>query len=91
MAVVNANYVKRNENERQTAKGNIYYIQNRPGRERQGQPRTLFGAAGFLGRYEAYQFINTGYVRDTCNFSPQGVLSRKVSFLSQYIATTSGL
>ena len=27
MAVVNANYVKRNENERQTAKANIYYIQ----------------------------------------------------------------
>jgi hypothetical protein len=58
MAVVNANYVKRNENERQTAKGNIYYIQNRPGRDRQRQTRSLFGAAGFISRYEAYQFIN---------------------------------
>ena len=32
-----------------------------------------------------------GYVRDTCNFSPQQVLSRKVSFLGQPIGTTFGV
>jgi hypothetical protein len=57
MAVVRANYVKRNENERATAKANIRYIQNRPGREKEKLTRALFGAAGFISRYEAYQFI----------------------------------
>jgi hypothetical protein len=58
MAVVRANYVKRNENERITAKANIRYIQERPGRDKDKLTRTLFGAAGSMGRYEAYQFIN---------------------------------
>ena len=57
MAVVRANYVKRNENERATAKANIRYIQERPGRDKEKLTRSLFGAAGFLGRYEAYQLI----------------------------------
>jgi hypothetical protein len=57
MAVVRANYVKRNENERATAKANIRYIQQRPGRDKEKLTRSLFGAAGFIGRYEAFQFI----------------------------------
>jgi hypothetical protein len=58
MAVVRANYVKRGANERITAKANIRYIQERPGRDKEKLTRTLFGAADSMGRYEAYQFIN---------------------------------
>jgi hypothetical protein len=58
MAVVKANYVKRGASERKIAKGNIYYIQNRPGRDKERLSRTLFGHAGNMGRKEAYQFIN---------------------------------
>jgi hypothetical protein len=57
MAVVRANYVKRGAGERATAKANIRYIQQRPGRDKEQLTRALFGAAGFLSRYEAYQFI----------------------------------
>jgi hypothetical protein len=57
MAVVRANYVKRNENERATATANIRYIQQRPGRDKETLTRSLFGGAGFLSRYEAYQWI----------------------------------
>ena len=59
MAVVKANYVKREASERKIAKGNIYYIQNRPGRDKERLSRTLFGPSASMGRYEAYQFINT--------------------------------
>ena len=58
MAVVKANYVKRGKGERVTAKANIRYIQERPGRDKEKLTRTLFGAADSMGRYEAYQFIN---------------------------------
>ena len=58
MAIVRANYVKRGKNERKGAKANIRYIQERPGRDKEKLTRTLFGAAGSMGRYEAYQFIN---------------------------------
>jgi hypothetical protein len=58
MAVVRANYVKRGKNERATAKANIRYIQERPGRDKEKLTRTLFGGADNMGRYEAYQFIN---------------------------------
>src|SRR4030095_16429181 len=58
MAVVKANYVKRGKNERKIAKANIRYIQERPGRDKEKLTRTLFGAAGSMGRYEAYQFIS---------------------------------
>ena len=58
MAVVRANYLKRGKDERATAKANIRYIQERPGRDKEKLTRTLFGAAGSMGRYEAYQFIN---------------------------------
>jgi hypothetical protein len=35
--------------------------------------------------------LHKGYVRDTCNFSPQQVLSSKVSFLGQHIVSTFSL
>src|SRR5919201_2436273 len=57
MAVVVGNYCKKGTGERATAKANIYYIQTRPGRNKERLTRTLFGAAGSMGRYEAYQFI----------------------------------
>jgi hypothetical protein len=58
MAVVKANYVTRGKGERVTAKANIRYIQERPGRDKEKLTRTLFGAAESMGRYEAYQLIN---------------------------------
>jgi hypothetical protein len=58
MAVVKANYVKRGVGERETAKANIRYIQERPGRDREKFTRPLFNNAGYLGRLEAYQFID---------------------------------
>src|SRR4051812_13834219 len=58
MAVVRANYCKRGGGERGTAKANIRYIQARPGRDKEKLTRSLFGEAGFLSRYEAYQFID---------------------------------
>jgi hypothetical protein len=58
MAVVNANYVKKGRGERDKAKANIRYIQERPGRDKEKLTRPLFNNAGFIGRYEAYQFID---------------------------------
>jgi hypothetical protein len=58
MAVVVANYCKRGAGERQLAKANIYYIQTRPGRDKERLTRTLFGPGGSMGRLEAYEFIN---------------------------------
>jgi hypothetical protein len=58
MAVVKANYVRRGVGERETAKANIRYIQERPGRDKEKLTRPLFNNAGYLGRLEAYQFID---------------------------------
>ena len=58
MAVVKANYVRKGRNERATAKANIRYIQERPGRDKEKLTRPLFNNAGVLGRHEAYQFID---------------------------------
>jgi hypothetical protein len=58
MAVIRANYVKQGREERAIAKANVRYIQERPGRDKEKLTRTLFGAAGSMGRFEAYQFIN---------------------------------
>jgi hypothetical protein len=58
MAVVKANYVKRGKGERVTAKANIRYIQERPGRDKEKLTRPLFDSAGLIGRHEAYQFID---------------------------------
>jgi hypothetical protein len=57
MAVVRANYCKKGVTEREIAKANIYYIQTRPGRDKERLTRTLFGASGNMGRHEAYQFV----------------------------------
>src|SRR5882724_7586647 len=58
MAVVKANYVTRGKGERVTAKANIRYIQERPGRDKEKLTRPLFNSVGFMGRHEAYQFID---------------------------------
>jgi hypothetical protein len=58
MAVVKANYVRKGISERVTAKANIRYIQERPGRDKEKLTRPLFNNAGVLGRLEAYQFID---------------------------------
>jgi len=58
MAVVRANYVKKGRGERKIAKANIRYIQERPGRDREKLTRPLFDNSGFIGRHEAYQFID---------------------------------
>jgi hypothetical protein len=58
MAVVKANYVRKGRGERETAKANIRYIQERPGRDKEKLTRPLFNSGGFLGRLEAYQFID---------------------------------
>ena len=58
MAVVRANYCKKGAGERQLAKANLYYIQSRPGRDKERLTRTLFGPGGRMGRLEAYQFIH---------------------------------
>ena len=58
MAVIKANYVRRGKGERETAKANIRYIQERPGRDKEKLTRPLFGSAGFQGRHEVYQFID---------------------------------
>jgi len=58
MAVVKANYVKKGRAERVTAKANIRYIQERPGRDKEKLTRPLFNNAGVIGRHEAYQFID---------------------------------
>jgi hypothetical protein len=58
MAVVKANYVRKGGGERVTAKANIRYIQERPGRGKEKLTRPLFNNAGVLGRLEAYQFID---------------------------------
>jgi hypothetical protein len=58
MAVVKANYVRKGIEERVTAKANIRYIQERPGRDKEKLTRPLFNHAGVIGRHEAYQFID---------------------------------
>ena len=58
MAIVKANYVRKGKSERVTAKANIRYIQERPGRDKEKLTRPLFNNAGVLGRLEAYQFID---------------------------------
>jgi hypothetical protein len=58
MAVVKANYVRKGIGERVTAKANIRYIQERPGRDKEKLTRPLFDNGGFIGRHETYQFID---------------------------------
>jgi hypothetical protein len=53
MAIFKATYTKRGDG----AKASIRYIQHRPGKEGAKISRTLFGADGLLGRYQAYRMI----------------------------------
>lgn len=55
MTIVKATYTK----SRGTAKASIRYIQYRPGKENERMTRRLFGIDGMLGRYEAYNMIDT--------------------------------
>jgi hypothetical protein len=57
MAVVRGNYCQKGGSERKIAKANIYYIQTRPGKNKERLTRTLFGASGTMGRREGYQCI----------------------------------
>jgi hypothetical protein len=60
MAVVRTNYIKQGANSRKIAKANIQYIQERPGRDKEKLSRSLFNNSGYIGRHEAYQFIDEG-------------------------------
>ena len=53
-----ANVITTYTRDRGAAKANIRYIQERPGRDREKLTRPLFDHAGFIGRHEAYQFID---------------------------------
>jgi hypothetical protein len=59
MAIVKANYVKRDRKEKHRAKATIRYMQHRPGKEGKRIWRTLFGSDGLMERQEAYELIDT--------------------------------
>ena len=58
MAFLEVKYVKKGRKERQAAKDNIKYIQNRPGRDKTKIQRTLFGQSGNVQRLDAYRMID---------------------------------
>ena len=58
MAVVTANYVKKGHTERARAKATIRYIEHRPGKNHEKTSRNLFGADGFMGRWQAYRMVD---------------------------------
>jgi hypothetical protein len=61
MAVVTAGFIPRNRGlnaAKAGAKENVKYIQFRPGKDKEGISRTLFGSDGRMERREAYQFID---------------------------------
>ena len=58
MAVVKANYVKRDKKEKARAKATIRYMQHRPGKAGKRTQRTLFGSDGVMERQEAYGLID---------------------------------
>jgi hypothetical protein len=58
MAIVKANYVKRDKKQKQRAKATIRYMQHRPGKEGKKIQRTLFGSDGVMERQEAYTLID---------------------------------
>ena len=57
MAVVKANYVRKGAGERVTAKANIRYIQERPGRDKEKLTRPLFNNAGLIGRLKPISLL----------------------------------
>jgi hypothetical protein len=58
MAIVKANYVKRDKKQKQRAKAHIRYIEHRPGKEGRKTQRALFGSDGVMERQEAYSLID---------------------------------
>jgi hypothetical protein len=58
MAIVKANYVKRDKKQKQRAKATIRYMQHRPGKEGKKIQRTLFGSDGAMERHEAYSLVD---------------------------------
>jgi CubicO group peptidase (beta-lactamase class C family) len=66
--------------------------------ERYGRPlgqvtydRTMLHDLRSVSKTVTSLLVGMGFVRDTCNFSPQGVLSRKISLPGQYIGMLFGL
>src|SRR5437016_2791048 len=55
MAIVKATYTK----QRSGAKASIRYIEHRPGKEGEKISRVLFNSDGAMGRWQAYQMIDT--------------------------------
>jgi hypothetical protein len=58
MAIVKANYIKRDSMQKHRAKAAIRYLQHRPGKEGKRIRRTLFGLDGSMERVEAYDMID---------------------------------
>jgi hypothetical protein len=58
MAIVKANYVKRDKKQKQRAKATIRYMEHRPGKEGKKIQRVLFGSDGVMDRQEAYDLID---------------------------------
>ena len=55
MAIVKATYTKSNAG----AKASIRYMEHRPGKDHEKITRTLFGSDGLMGRWQAYQMIDS--------------------------------
>lgn len=57
MAVVKANFIKRDKYDKNKAKAHIRYIQHRQGKDGERIIRTLFNNDGTMEREEAYRMI----------------------------------
>jgi hypothetical protein len=58
MAIMKATYVTKDKKERSGAKDFIRYIEHRPGKDNERKARNLFGIDGFVGRWEAFRFVD---------------------------------
>jgi hypothetical protein len=58
MAIVKANFVKRDKKQKQRAKATVKYMEHRPGKEGRKTQRALFGSDGVMDRIEAYNMID---------------------------------
>lgn len=64
MAVVKANFIKRDKYDKNKAKAHIRYIQHRQGKDGERIIRTLFNNDGTMEREEAYRMIDEAGKRD---------------------------
>jgi hypothetical protein len=55
VAIVKANYTAKAG----AAKASIRYIEHRPGKDGERKTRALFGSDGLMGRYQAYEMIDS--------------------------------